>query len=137
MKNSKSKLMMGVKSLCGLALLLAGLAATSQAQVVLGQPWTTIGAAGTVDDGEVTYTGPLAYLESDGAVLRYNVVAVEGPRTPDEKFSQKEFRIAFVFLVEPGTQPTPTEMAAVERLRDEPASEDRSRNWIRISGRVK
>ena len=79
MKNSKSKLMMGVKSLCGLALLLAGLAATSQAQVVLGQPWTTIGAAGTVDDGEVTYTGPLAYLESDGAVLRYNVVAVEGP----------------------------------------------------------
>ena len=78
MKNSKSKLMMGVKSLCGLALLLAGLAATSQAQVVLGQPWTTIGAAGTVDDGEVTYTGPLAYLASDGAVLRYNVVAVEG-----------------------------------------------------------
>ena len=78
MKYSKSKLMMGVKSLCGLALLLAGLAATSQAQVVLGQPWTTIGAAGTVDDGEVTYTGPLAYLESDGAVLRYNVVAVEG-----------------------------------------------------------
>ena len=78
MKNSKSKLMMGVKSLCGLALLLAGLAATSQAQVVLGQPWTTIGAAGTVDDGEVTYTGPLAYLDSDGAVLRYNVVAVEG-----------------------------------------------------------
>ena len=68
MKNSKSKLMMGVKSLCGLALLLAGLAATSQAQVVLGQPWTTIGAAGTVDDGEVTYT----------AVLRYNVVAVDG-----------------------------------------------------------
>ena len=44
MKNSKSKLTMGVKSLCGLALLLAGLAATSQAQVVLGQPWTSIGA---------------------------------------------------------------------------------------------
>ena len=78
MKYSKSKLMMCVKSLCGLALLIAGLAATSQAQTVLGQPWTTIGAVGVVDDGEVTYTGPLAYLASDGAVLRYNVVAVEG-----------------------------------------------------------
>ncbi len=78
MKNSKTKLTMGVRSLCGLALLLTGLAATSRAQTVLGQPWTSIGAAGTVDDGEVTFTGPLAYLASDGAVLRYNVVAVEG-----------------------------------------------------------
>jgi len=78
MKNSKSKLMIGLKSLCGLALLLVAMAATSQAQVTLGQPWTTIGAVGAVDDGEVTYTGPLAYLASDSAVLRYNVVAVEG-----------------------------------------------------------
>jgi len=77
MKNSKSKLTMVVKSLCGLALLVA-LAVTSHAQTTLGQPWTTIGAVGAVDDGEVTYTGPLAYLASDSAVLRYNVVAVEG-----------------------------------------------------------
>jgi hypothetical protein len=78
MKNSKTKLSMVMKSLCGLALLLAGLAATSQAQVVLGQPWTSIGAVGTVDEGDVTFTGPIAYLESDSAVLRYNVVSVEG-----------------------------------------------------------
>jgi len=78
MKNSKTKLSMVVKSLCGLALLLAGLAATSQAQVVLGQPWTSIGAVGTVDEGEITFTGPIAYLESDSAVVRYNVVSVEG-----------------------------------------------------------
>jgi len=78
MKNSNSKLMMGVKALCGLALLLTGLAATSRAQVVLGQPWTSIGAVGVVDEGEITFTGPLAYLASDSAVLRYNVVAVEG-----------------------------------------------------------
>jgi len=78
MKNSITKLTMFVKSLCGLAMLLVALAATSQAQVVLGQPWTSIGAVGMVDDGEVTFTGPLAYLESDSAVLRYNVVSVEG-----------------------------------------------------------
>jgi hypothetical protein len=78
MKNSIAKLMTGVKSLIGLALLLTGLAMTSHAQVVLGQPWTTIGAVGTVDEGEVTFTGPLAYLASDSAVLRYNVVSVEG-----------------------------------------------------------
>jgi hypothetical protein len=78
MKNPKSKLTMVVKSLCGLALLLAGLAASSQAQTVLGQPWTTIGATGTVDEGEVTFSGPIAFLENEGAVLRYNVVAVEG-----------------------------------------------------------
>lgn len=78
MKNPKSKLTMVVKSLCGLALLLAGLAASSQAQTVLGQPWTTIGATGTVDEGEVTFSGPIAFLASEGAVLRYNVVAVDG-----------------------------------------------------------
>jgi hypothetical protein len=78
MKNSKKKLMIGVKSLCGLALLLVVLAATSQAQAVLGQPWTTIGSAGALDEGEITFTGPIAYLASDNAVLRYNVVAVEG-----------------------------------------------------------
>ncbi len=78
MKNSITKLTMVVKSLCCLALLLAGLAATSQAQTVLGQPWTSIGAAGTVDEGEVTFTGPIAYLANEGAVIRYNVVAVDG-----------------------------------------------------------
>ena len=78
MKNLRMKLTTGLKSLFVLALVVAGLAATSQAQTVLGQPWTTIGAAGTVDDGEVSFTGPLAYLASEGAVLRYNVVSVDG-----------------------------------------------------------
>jgi hypothetical protein len=78
MKNTRMKLMMIMKSLCGLALLLTSLAATSQAQVALGQPWTSIGAVGMVDDGEITFTGPIAYLESDSAVVRYNVVSVEG-----------------------------------------------------------
>jgi hypothetical protein len=78
MKNPKSKLTMVVKSLCGLALLLAGLAASSQAQTVLGQPWTTIGSTGTVDEGEVTFSGPIAFLAGDSAVLRYNVVSVDG-----------------------------------------------------------
>jgi hypothetical protein len=97
MKNSKTKLTMMVKSLCGLALLLTSLAATSQAQVELGQPWTSIGAVGMVDDGEVTFTGPLAYLASDSAVLRYNVVAVEGlfataGAAPTRAFLRARFR---------------------------------------------
>ncbi|HKQ72968.1 MAG TPA: hypothetical protein VJ810_04515 [Blastocatellia bacterium] len=78
MKNSKSKLMTGVKSLCGLALLLVTFAVTSQAQVPIGQPWTSIGAVGTVDEGDVTFTGPIVYLEGESAVLRYNVVSVDG-----------------------------------------------------------
>ena len=45
------------------------------------------------------------------------VVAANGARVPDATHSQKEFRLGFVFLTAPGTEPTPEDLAAVERVR--------------------
>jgi subtilase family serine protease/flagellar hook assembly protein FlgD len=45
------------------------------------------------------------------------VVAANGPRVPDATHSQKEFRLGFVFLAAPGTEPTPEDLEAVERVR--------------------
>lgn len=40
-----------------------------------------------------------------------------GPRRPDSLHSQKEFRLGFVFLTAPGTEPTAEDLEAVERVR--------------------
>lgn len=47
-----------------------------------------------------------------------DVVAAEGLRQPNSQASQKEFRLGFVLLVRPGSQPTTLELQAVERLRE-------------------
>ena len=45
------------------------------------------------------------------------LTAAMGPRRPDWRTSQKEFRVGFVFLARPGSEPAPDELAAVERIR--------------------
>jgi hypothetical protein len=40
-----------------------------------------------------------------------------GPRRPDSVHSQKEFRLGFVFLTKPGTEPSPEDLEAVEQVR--------------------
>ena len=40
-----------------------------------------------------------------------------GPRRPDWRHSQKEFRVGFVFLTRPGSEPAPDDLEAVERMR--------------------
>jgi hypothetical protein len=70
---------------CTLALTLAlGAAGAAQAQVIGDQPWTTVGAAGTVssvDTSDVAYfVGGWVGLSAGAtsATIRYNVVAVDG-----------------------------------------------------------
>ena len=62
------------------ALALAALVLTcSPAALADGdKPWTSIGSDGTVDEGAITFTSNIAYLDADSAVIRYNVVAVDG-----------------------------------------------------------
>jgi hypothetical protein len=76
MKRSIINLFVNVKISC-LALMLAA-ACSAPALADDDKPWTAIGADCTVDEGELTFTGNIAYLKSDGAVARYNVVAVDG-----------------------------------------------------------
>jgi len=45
------------------------------------------------------------------------VIAAEGPRLPDSAHSQKEFRVGFVFLTSPGTEPAAEDLQAVETVR--------------------
>jgi hypothetical protein len=77
MKNTVTRLVKYGKTL-SLALMLIATCSPA-ALAVSDKPWTAIGSDGTVDEGEVTFTGNIAYLKSDdGAVIRYNVVAVDG-----------------------------------------------------------
>jgi subtilase family serine protease len=45
------------------------------------------------------------------------LVDAMGPRLPDSVHSQKEFRLGFVFLTKPGTEPSEEDLAAVEQVR--------------------
>ena len=64
--------------------LLAVYAGRSEAQVIGDQPWTTVGAAGTVGPGDTDdvnyFTGGWMNLATGAtsAYIRYNVVAVDG-----------------------------------------------------------
>ena len=51
------------------------------------------------------------------AVSLQQVVAALGPRRPDAVHSQKEFRLGFVFLTRPGTEPSVEDLDAVEQIR--------------------
>ena len=77
MKNTIMKLAAFSKALC-LALIL-GTVCSAVALAQSDKPWTMVGSDGTADeDGQVIFTDNIAYLESDQAVVRYNVVAVDG-----------------------------------------------------------
>ena len=45
------------------------------------------------------------------------VVAAEGPRSPSHLLSPKEFRLGFIVLTAPGTEPSAEDLEAVERVR--------------------
>ena len=64
------------KALSLTMMILAALTATAVAQ---SKPWTTVGSTGIPDESDqVIYTGNIVYLDGDSAVVRYNVVAVDG-----------------------------------------------------------
>jgi subtilase family serine protease/fibronectin type 3 domain-containing protein len=45
------------------------------------------------------------------------VLAAEGPRSPGFEAASKAFRLGFIFLTQPGTEPSAEELEAVERVR--------------------
>ena len=51
------------------------------------------------------------------AVTIDQVVAAEGPRSPGFEDSPKAFRMGFVFLTRPGTEPSAEDLEAVDRVR--------------------
>jgi hypothetical protein len=77
MKNTIWKLAASAKAVALALILMTTTSVAAAAQD--DKPWTTIGSAGTVDEsGQMTFTDNIAYLDSDSAVIRYNVVAVDG-----------------------------------------------------------
>ncbi len=79
MNNRSVNVRSGLRAIGMLMVIFAAMVITSNAQVLGEKPWTTIGSAGTVDEGdEVSYTDHIAFLVGESAVIRYNVVAVDG-----------------------------------------------------------
>lgn len=70
---------------CGVLLLTIALAAPMEAAPTNQKPWTMIGSDGTVHLGTFSFQGASAFLDnsSDGGIIRYNVVAVDGLRDTD------------------------------------------------------
>ncbi|MEO6724821.1 MAG: hypothetical protein ABIU20_09815 [Blastocatellia bacterium] len=84
MKKQMTALTIGSRFLCGLLLTVATMLGTASAQDI-NKIWTSVGSTGTVDDADtdkLRFNGPLVVtkLAAPGtkAVVRYNVVAVDG-----------------------------------------------------------
>jgi hypothetical protein len=68
---------------------------------------------------------PRAYFPTDGIevtgtkreVALSQVITAQGPRNPTQATSQRDFRVLFVLVTEPGKEPTAAEIAKIEWLR--------------------
>jgi len=67
------------------------------------------GTASPVEGETITATPETVTIEQ--------IVAAEGVRRPDSLTSPKAFRLGFVFLTAPGTEPAAEDLEAVERVR--------------------
>lgn len=70
-----------------------------------------------VDRHQVNAEGETILASETTTVLIDQIVAALGPRTPGFAHSQKEFRLGFVFLAAPGSDPSAEDLEAVERVR--------------------
>ena len=85
MKTQMTRFTLGRRLLCGLLLMLSSLAGTASAQDG-NKIWTSVASAGTVDESdvsEIAFAGPFATFGPAApavsrAIIRYNVVAVDG-----------------------------------------------------------
>ena len=68
-----------------------------------------------VDRHRINREGEVVAATGTSEVLVQQLVDAMGPRQPDYLHSQKEFRLGFVFLTKPGTEPSPEDLEAVER----------------------
>jgi hypothetical protein len=99
-----------------------------------GYSWTDLYLMGLASPEEVTpwfYLAgtqpalPQSYWPDDGIVVEGTkrevalpqVVEALGPRTPSSAMSQREFRVLFVLVTDPGKEPTAEEVAKLDSLR--------------------
>jgi hypothetical protein len=82
MNNLRPERRRSALTFCGGLLLTFPFIAPLQSAPTNPKPWTTIGSAGTVQLGTFSYQNSSAFLDnsSDGGIIRYNVVAVDGLR---------------------------------------------------------
>ena len=73
--------------------------------------------------------GPSQVAAEKEIVSLARVIAAEGPRDPPASASQKEFNAGFVYLLDPGREPTPYLLDRHRRFRD--AALD---HWAHITG---
>ncbi|MFN7933309.1 MAG: hypothetical protein U0R19_08285 [Bryobacteraceae bacterium] len=67
----------------------------------------------TLPQKGITFNGDRQNIEAA------DVIAAEGRRSPDHTVAQRQFRMAVIFVVREGTEPTEEEIAQLERLRSE------------------
>jgi len=70
-----------------------------------------------IDRHRVNREGDVVAANDTTEILIQQLIDAMGPRRPDSLHSQKEFRLGFVFLAGPGTEPTAEDLEAVERVR--------------------
>lgn len=70
-----------------------------------------------IDRHRINREGEVVATTGTTEVLVDQLIAAMGPRTPGWRHSQKEFRLGFVFLTKPGTEPSEEDLEAVERVR--------------------
>ncbi|HEX2833846.1 MAG TPA: hypothetical protein VHW00_12610 [Thermoanaerobaculia bacterium] len=99
----------------------------------MGYSWTDLYLMGLAAPGEVPNwfylagtTLPLEYWPAEGAVVTNparkevgieQVLAAQGSRFPSHELGQRKFRLLFVLVTEPGTNPTPAEIAKMNEWR--------------------
>jgi subtilase family serine protease/flagellar hook assembly protein FlgD len=79
-------------------------------------PLTLLRSPG-VDRRRINREGEVVPVAATSTILVDQIVDAMGPRRPDHLHSQKEFRLGFVFLTRPGTEPSAEDLEAVERVR--------------------
>ena len=70
-----------------------------------------------VDRQRINREGEVVAATGTSEILIQQLIDAMGPRRPDYVHAQKEFRLGFVFLTKPGTEPAPEDLEAVERVR--------------------
>ncbi len=70
-----------------------------------------------IDRHRINREGEVVSATGATTITIDQVVDAMGARRPDHLHSQKELRLGFVFLAAPGTDPSPEDLEAVERVR--------------------
>jgi len=71
-----------------------------------------------VQQGKDTNGHPIFKADRTKITIQ-DVIAVEGPRSPDVNHSQRAFNTGFVMVVEPGKKPSPELIERVNGIREQ------------------